>query len=145
MKSAEEWFHDVWSNGTNNVVQIIRAAQAEAFAAGAEAMREKAASEAMDHWSDGDMAAAILSTPLPTPPAGAASVSQWRTMEDAPRDGTRFLAYWPESAPGAEDEATMTTWFGLNQWQTPHESADPSDTRAPTHWMPLPTPHTGEK
>ena len=66
----------------------------------------------------------------------------WQPIETAPKDGTKFLAYWPD-VHGNQSESVVTTWheqysYLLNAFHTPYDSED--WTNAPTHWMPLPEP-----
>jgi hypothetical protein len=73
---------------------------------------------------------AILSTiPAATP----------RPMKDAPRDGTKVLAWWPPTVgPGA----WMTTWretvHDMEAWNCPDCYAYDGDDHAPTRFLPHP-------
>jgi len=66
---------------------------------------------------------------------------KWQPIETAPKDGTKFLAMWPEIVDGpAEIDVTYRRndedfrgWASSNFWAH-------SDDVAPTHWMPLPKP-----
>lgn len=63
-----------------------------------------------------------------------------QSMKTAPRDGTRFLAYWP-AVMGEDNAGWVTTWWGVNAagfggWESPWEYADTYN--EPTHWMPQP-------
>jgi hypothetical protein len=67
-----------------------------------------------------------------------------QTIKTAPKDGTRFLAWWP-SKFSADAAAWATTWHEINaggipQWHTPWEYANVGDDDEPTHWMPDPGP-----
>ena len=66
----------------------------------------------------------------------------YATMETAPKDGTRVLAYWP-AVLGGDNAGWATTWWatnagGLSFWESPWEYGNKHT--APTHWMPLPEP-----
>ena len=66
-----------------------------------------------------------------------------RPMGEAPRDGTKVLAWWPALPHDADTGAWATTWFkvnagGLKQWHTPWEEALDGDDPAPTHFLPHP-------
>lgn len=68
----------------------------------------------------------------PTPPS-----REWRTIDSAPRDGTRVLVY----APGhllmlASFEAWKTIHAAGPWWWSNGSIITPE----PTHWMPLPSP-----
>jgi hypothetical protein len=79
--------------------------------------------------------------------AKLAQAQTWQPIETAPKDGTKFLAYWPDHFCNGSD-CVVTTWFGpwaTNSselvFQTAFEWADESNN--PTHWMPhaaLPAP-----
>jgi hypothetical protein len=58
-----------------------------------------------------------------------ASMSQWRPMETAPRDGTRILIY--RGCTGVEIGAYSVV--GREQWLS-----EDNCTRYPSHWLPLP-------
>ena len=72
----------------------------------------------------------------PEPPAeGGAG---WQPIETAPRDGSRFLGYWPSS--GRDGDVAVTTWWDAFEgfWESPFESADYGADYGPTRWMPHP-------
>jgi hypothetical protein len=60
-------------------------------------------------------------------------VNGWRTMESAPRDGTRVLAF----VMGYPAGRVCVAYFGpiSGVWWADGASQDEC---APTHWMPLP-------
>lgn len=71
----------------------------------------------------------------------ALSVSPWREdMENAPRDGTHFLGWWPERHPN--DRRTVTVFANHDEleWTDSADSIDFDMDGQPTHWMPLPQP-----
>lgn len=59
----------------------------------------------------------------------------WRTMETAPRDGTRFIAWWPPCAQLPSGEWHECQWHN-GAWYHPFLVE-------PTHWQPPPVdgPH----
>lgn len=63
---------------------------------------------------------------------------QWRPIEEAPKDGTEFIAYRP-------DAGVFTASYDPEQecWFANHGYEDITDDQ-PTHWMPLPPPPSGE-
>jgi hypothetical protein len=78
--------------------------------------------------------------------AKLAQAQTWQPIETAPKDGTKFFAYWPDDL-GNGFAYVVTTWFGPSAtgselvFQTAFEWADESNN--PTHWMPhaaLPAP-----
>ena len=57
----------------------------------------------------------------------------WRTIESAPRDGTRVLGYGPHKWRGCYiDEIHVFKGRWTIEWMDGYG--------APTHWMPLPEP-----
>jgi hypothetical protein len=74
-------------------------------------------------------------------------MSQWQTIETAPKDGTLIIAYQPGGtySNGIAYPATVGTasWqrdgVGGYGWWGPYNPRD-----YPTHWMPLPDPPTVE-
>ena len=66
-------------------------------------------------------------------------MADWRPIETVPRDGSDFLAYYPE-ADGDGAFMEVVSWF-----ETPKELNAGPWTRGgvdPTHWRPLPPgPH----
>lgn len=76
-------------------------------------------------------------------------MSEWQSIETAPRDSTHVLVYFPR--PGEGRQEVMEAW-----WAIPYEDAPPdkgwwqtmggvllsSDVHGlgATHWMPLPSP-----
>jgi hypothetical protein len=72
----------------------------------------------------------------------------WKPIETAPRDGTWFLAFWPQYRIGPWEYRSLvmqTEWVfdaDDNSWgfESGENYADEFDGDAPTHWMPLPNP-----
>jgi hypothetical protein len=70
---------------------------------------------------------------------------KWRPIETAPKDESRFLAYFPD-APEWYDysvicwSARSTQWWGCSP-----AAAGIIDQYDPTHWMPLPEPPETEQ
>ena len=62
----------------------------------------------------------------------------WRPIEEAPKDGTEFIAYRP-------DAGVFTASYDPEQecWFANHGYEDITDDQ-PTHWMPLPPPPSGD-
>ena len=65
-------------------------------------------------------------------------------MSEAPQDGTRVWAYWPDIY-GNNSAVQIETWYGhwgknnsMMTWQNVWEWADGAN--APTHWRHLPSP-----
>lgn len=69
-------------------------------------------------------------------------MSEWQPIETAPKDGTRFLAFWPSTNPPNVNSTIVTTWWGMYTWETAFITAGDDD--LPTHWMPLPSPPEGK-
>jgi hypothetical protein len=69
-------------------------------------------------------------------------MSEWQPIETAPRDGTEFLLYAPDSIINARH------YLGVGQWAEPNGMGSiagwfwPYAIR-PSHWMPLPSPPKG--
>lgn len=68
--------------------------------------------------------------------------SEWRSIETAPKDGTRVLLWIVSESPYHEDHAMpgvghWTEWNG-GGWVRWHRGT-------PTHWMPLPEPPKPER
>lgn len=70
---------------------------------------------------------------------------EWMPMETAPKDGTKFLAWWPTVTLGS---IQFTYWDDQKYHVKPlprfiydgHWGASDSRSNQPTHWMPLPAP-----
>lgn len=64
-------------------------------------------------------------------------MSDWRTIDSAPKDGTRLWLFWPDAC---EDDRQTVGWWRTgvhgDYWM---DHAD-SERENPTHWMPLPEP-----
>jgi len=63
----------------------------------------------------------------------------WQPIETAPRDGTEILV----CMEGDKDSVCIVEYFSFN-WVYPTYE-DTGIYREPTHWMPIPKPHKGEK
>ena len=61
----------------------------------------------------------------------------WQPIETAPKDGTRILAYAPDSLLGPTQ--AVIYWWELGDEIALWCGADETPFRA-THWMPLPEP-----
>lgn len=59
-------------------------------------------------------------------------MSEWQSIETAPRDGTWVFVYWPSMSITLYP--LVAFWDGEG-WDTP---AGIGNVREPTHWMPLP-------
>jgi hypothetical protein len=58
--------------------------------------------------------------------------TQWRRIEEAPKDGTLILISWA----GSEIHPVISRWLKLRQgWTHPFNKP----VNPPTHWMPLPS------
>lgn len=73
-------------------------------------------------------------------------MSEWQTMDTAPRDGT-VIDVWARDRRGSERRitdvhwGTMTDWTGVEfeGWSGMYPRYW-SDRHEPLHWMPVPTP-----
>lgn len=72
-------------------------------------------------------------------------MSEWRTMETAPRDGKPFLAFQPEQ----EDPYFREAMMAVMEWHNPSRRFVMShvdgreyeqEIEYPTYWRPLPEP-----
>jgi len=68
---------------------------------------------------------------------------EWQPIETAPKDGTRFLAFWPETDAASGNETMTTTWWGvtaggIGRWETAWSSG--VDDEQPTFWIRLGPP-----
>lgn len=72
-------------------------------------------------------------------PACDADKPAWRTMEDAPRDGTKVLLYWPfwRGFP-------VIGWFIAGAWDSDY-CVLAVDGEPPIAWQPLPAPPAAAK
>jgi hypothetical protein len=76
-----------------------------------------------------------------TPPPEA---ERPRPMSEAPRDGTRILAWWPPLTEDEGNDGWLTTWWGhqVNRveegWENACEWERPDSDYAPTMWLPHP-------
>jgi len=66
---------------------------------------------------------------------------KWQPIETAPKDGTHFLAYWPEHDLDPHMKQYHVCHYAHGAiwpcWITEDD--------LPTHWMPLPPPPTNEQ
>ncbi len=74
----------------------------------------------------------------------------WRPIEEAPRDGTAILLYCPDEYEDC-DHCKTAFWGDVEPWEAPKkhswfdwEGAGNEIPGNPTHFMPLPSPPTGE-
>jgi len=71
-------------------------------------------------------------------------MSDWQSIETAPRDGTRILGF----GGGMGQIANVISYNErVGCWDTPYDTLDDRDEEEngyirPTHWMPLPAPPT---
>lgn len=72
-------------------------------------------------------------------------MSEWRTIDSAPKDGTAFLAYYPQRRGfSARQDCIPVFWSGWGGgcWQNStsghHITGD-----EPSHWQELPDPPKG--
>ncbi|WP_265500045.1 DUF551 domain-containing protein [Paracoccus beibuensis] len=63
----------------------------------------------------------------------------WRPIETAPKDGTWFLGWWPESRNLGRQEAIMPgKWNDAPHLEEPRfQDVHDNTLEQPTHWMPL--------
>lgn len=71
------------------------------------------------------------------------SISPWKPIESAPKDGTQILAFDGQDFRVAwwKENGEWSQWL----WQEFHQDGTPEDWRTvavidPTHWMSLPSP-----
>ena len=66
--------------------------------------------------------------------ASAVQRSAWQSIETAPRDGTKFLAW-------DGDELLIAWWCDGGRWISDNlQQYHPGEQEDPTHWQPLPSP-----
>lgn len=67
-------------------------------------------------------------------------MTDWQSIETAPRDGTVFLVYRPDA--GLTGDSTFAIVQGVNVPTTSPQGVVHYTSRwcHPTHWMPLPPP-----
>lgn len=68
-------------------------------------------------------------------------VPSLQPIETAPKDGSKFLGYWPSNADweGETNDCYVSTWWTKRGWENPFEAPyEDGETGGPTHWMPLP-------
>lgn len=63
----------------------------------------------------------------------------WHPISTAPKDGTRFLAYFPADPSCQQPPAIVDAFIENGNLRIPYDGSygHPYD---PTHWMPLPDP-----
>jgi hypothetical protein len=72
-------------------------------------------------------------------------MSEWKTIDSAPKDGTWMLGYYPNDRVAkvwtvmCEKEGDYETWYGDH-----HSITHGTEKEAPTHWMLLPEGPTNE-
>jgi len=154
---VEDWVQGAWMMFCHNRASLAAKAPAAPtgwYALAADGMAtlcvdrddaEKTAAESEKEWPNcGPFRAVQLYTAPPAP------TEQWRGIETAPRDNTRFLAYRPlahlthdpqitavhgrTSDQGCWDE-TVPSGYDATNFTSGHCKA--------THWMPIPTPPQG--
>lgn len=76
-------------------------------------------------------------------PAAATPVSGWRSMDSAPRDGTRVLLWYEELEPHTIQGQWDADFGWVDVWNADKIEGD-SGSIWPTHWQPLPSPPGGE-
>jgi hypothetical protein len=66
-------------------------------------------------------------------------MSEWQPIDTAPKDGSRFFAYWPDA------HIDWCHWQKAEYEEMPEGWRDgfiyvykDDDPKGPTHWMPLP-------
>lgn len=73
-------------------------------------------------------------------------MTEWKTIDSAPRDQSEFLAYDPVS--GCMDVCSSSAdgiWIGSTQFDGEYGPCDEEfNSYRATHWMPLPPPPTAE-
>lgn len=71
---------------------------------------------------------------------------QWQRIETAPKDGSKFLGYWPDVSDfgQADNACEVRTWWNETEqrYESPFETG--SWENDPTAWMPLPEPPCAE-
>lgn len=71
-------------------------------------------------------------------------MSDWQTIDTAPKDGERFLASHEKSGVIHISWHGKTSHIPLYGWCVGDDPED-IDLWTPTHWMPLPSPPNQEK
>lgn len=64
---------------------------------------------------------------------------EWRPIDSAPRDGTRFLIYESDGTYSVAWWDDKYIWVRPGAWISEYQRSD-TLVRCPTHWMPLPPP-----
>jgi hypothetical protein len=76
------------------------------------------------------------------------SMNEWQPIETAPKDGTRFLAFFPlEKNDEYYAQIVIIRWSYYKRWESAEYGGelDYEFDSQPTHWMPLPNPPKQEK
>lgn len=66
-------------------------------------------------------------------------MSEWQSIDTAPKDGTAFLGFLPQFGRYVADQRIQRcvwTGWGGGCWECQFEKGG----MGPTHWMPLPAP-----
>jgi hypothetical protein len=66
----------------------------------------------------------------------------WQPIDTAPRDGTEFLAYWPDPIWMKNNAWNIErTWWeeygGRSGWASPNQTVAADSDEAPTNWLPM--------
>jgi|ERR1700674_679693 len=73
------------------------------------------------------------------------SLSEWRTMESAPKDGTPVLLYTTERCENCGPSGMIIArWVGFWKAGTLRNGEPVKYSHEPTHWQPLPSPPSPE-
>ena len=75
-------------------------------------------------------------------------MSKWQPIETAPKDGTRFLAFFAlEENDEYYAQIVIIRWSYYKRWELAEYSGelDYEFDSQPTYWMPLPNPPKQEK
>ncbi|WP_439604726.1 DUF551 domain-containing protein [Shinella sp.] len=99
------------------------------------AQMEVLAERALPQWAQDELAR-LRSSLLDNSHASEEVVETWRTIETAPKDGTRIILMW-EPFSGMSEHVELGKWSARNGWVNTYGHAF---TGSPTHWMPLPAP-----
>ena len=135
---TEDWGDD--DNGESHIDRIQKAADAAALARkGAEASGMKLNIDpekflaAVDREGDHEVGVGYAAAR----DARRGAAMQWRPIEEAPKDGTEFIAYRPDAGVfTANYDDEQDVWFANHGYE------DITDD-LPTHWMPFPPPPKG--
>lgn len=64
---------------------------------------------------------------------------EWQTINTAPKDGTKILAYWTSNQVGGDGSWGVVHFDRHEEWME-----DDNQVGEPTHWTPLPSPPSPE-